>query len=305
MTHGNSPINVRLINGGELKLSELPPRSVALDGAVRGPVMGDAQDRWSFDHHDGVVRFLTDATCLQVYRSLVQGFDWSGRDVYVNDLDGDTVLSLWMLTHQAQVHEPRVLQLVRTVAAIDSHGPAGALELTSEERALSSTFFSTSVIYCLPQNLQEKFSEWPALLATARERIDKLVAGGIEVAPARTPEVKILQRAQRGTLDLVLAQCPDPSGFGELYRQGADVVCLTGPAADGSTRYTVGKCSDLVRYPLGSQRDEGTLLYELNTREPGWGGGSSVGGSPRLAGGVSSRLSPEALWEIMLSRVNV
>jgi len=298
----HSNIELHLVNGGELQLSELPPRAVALDGAVPGLVLGDDADRWSFDHHSGVQRFATDATCTMVHRTIVQGFDWYDRDVYVNDLDGDTILSLWLIRNPEQAQRPQVRSLVRVVAAVDSHGPAGQLELGTEERALADTFFSPKGVYSvLPRDVQQHFSEWPTMLEKAYQLIHDLVEGVLEAAPTPSPTVHVLHRLDLNGLILAIAECAGFGGFGVLYRMGTDVVCLCSKAADESKRYTVGKRSDLVRFPLGPNAVEKSLLGQLNSREAGWGGSSSIGGSPRLEGGVSSRLTVSEVWDVMKS----
>src|SRR5581483_736444 len=83
--------------GHEWTFDDLPPGSIALDGAVQGPRVDAAARRFSFDHHAGCVRLLTSATCRQVFDALLMGLDPAGMRVHVNDLDGDTVLSLWLL----------------------------------------------------------------------------------------------------------------------------------------------------------------------------------------------------------------
>ena len=88
-----TPLHVELVPGRTWTLDELPPRSIALDGAVRGPAIDTASARYSFDHHDGVIRHATLATCEQVRDALLVGLDPRGYHVFVNDVDGDTALS--------------------------------------------------------------------------------------------------------------------------------------------------------------------------------------------------------------------
>lgn len=119
----------------------------------------------------------------------------------------------------------------------------------------------------------------------------------IEPPAAEPSEVDVIVRSDDQFM--VMATCDDFGGFEALYNDGYKVVCLISEAADGSQRFTIGKVSDLVPYRLGPGNDPDSLLGRLNALEPGWGGGSSIGGSPRLDGGVSSRLRQPQVWDVM------
>lgn len=289
------------VQGGELSLDQLPAGAVALDGAVQGPVMGDDQDRWSFDHHADCHRLITASTCEQVHRALLLGFDPSGRDIYINDLDADTMLSVWLLTAPSFAQGEATPWLIHAVGTIDAHGPAGNRLLTAHERAIFRAFLDRFKDV-LPRDSQAAFGRWESLL---REGLDRAASflndiHGIEPAPVARVEVDEIVRSDDDYM--VMAACDDFGGFEALYNDGFKVVCLVAPAADGSQRYTIGKVSDLVPYRLGPGKDPDSLLGRLNALEPGWGGGSSIGGSPRLDGGVSSRLDWTKVWDVMLGQ---
>ena len=292
MTH----VNVKFVNGATLNLADLAPGAVALDGCVQGPVMGDEQDRWSFDHHADCHRMITQATCEQVLTATRLGFKWEGRDIWVNDLDGDTILSLYIVhlavTGQLEA-ETTLTDLVRGVGMMDAHGPAAAVLLSGDEPNLVNAFYQSIIYPTLGRNVQERFGEWQALIETCNGLLDQLLQGEVpETQSAEEPIESMIHIKKVGNLTLTIAECVGFGGFKTLYLKGYDVVILTTGAADGSARYTVGKVSDLVRFDLTA------LLAALNELEPGWGGGSSIGGSPRLEGGVSSRLSPTEVFDL-------
>jgi hypothetical protein len=295
MDKDNSP-TVRFFQGTRT-LSELPPRSVALDGAVRGPVLGDEEDRWSFDHHDDCGRLVTAATCEQVYTAIALGMDISEREVWVNDLDGDTVLSIWLLRNPEYVigGDMNARSLVRGVALLDAHGPAGYRLMNQSEKKFAEAFFSVFRDLSRPGYAQQRFAEWPALVEDAMQKIWEVYIGKIR---ARDPEPATFAILYE-TPSMCLARATGFGAFEVLYNKGYKIVGLCSEGSDGSTIYTIGKISDLVRYPLGPGNKPGSLLGRLNAREPGWGGGSSIGGSPRLPGGVASRLTPEEIWQMM------
>ena len=78
---------------------EMTSNTVYLDGVVRGPVIKNENRSYSFDHHAECVRAFTLATCQQVALALKLGWDSRGLEVVCNDLDADTVVSVWLLLH--------------------------------------------------------------------------------------------------------------------------------------------------------------------------------------------------------------
>lgn len=108
------------------------------------------------------------------------------------------------------------------------------------------------------------------------------------------------------------------SGFDGLYKAGYLAGFLSNEGPGGTTMFTIAKRSDLVPFSLGpgvvdpKKRDHNyrpdTVFGQLALAEievnPGqahstnWGGGSSVGGSPRNPDGSQSRLTPEQVLEV-------
>jgi hypothetical protein len=296
---------IRTINGGSLKINELLPSSIALDGAVQGPVMGDEEDRWSFDHHAGCARLITQATCEQVFTALMLGFDTKERQIYINDIDGDTLVSLWLLEQDYdRLVNVYLRRLVHAVGIIDAHGPAGVHLLDTDEEAMSNAFFSR-LREVLPRDVQSEYDSWSSFIIKGFEVIESVISdasnGRLKQDDWEDDEddIEWLFHGERHGVEAIIARADDFGWFAALYEAGFRVVVMVSDAADGSLRYTIGKLSDLVSYPLGPGNDANSLLGRLNAREPGWGGGSSIGGSPRLEGGVSSRLTPEEIWKMM------
>lgn len=290
---------LKVLPGDTLELSSLPPNGVALDGCVRGPAIS-ADDKWSFDHHDNCIRMITLSTCEQVRAALcLGGPSWfDGREVYVNDLDGDTLLSLWLIANPKQANAPGVRDLVRAVGTVDAHGPSGSLMLSDSEQTLADLFYRSAIksVTDLRGAVRQKFDAWPDMIGDCLMRITLLLQGLL--TPLDVPEEPPLS-VERAMGNKLLATC-DGFGFSQAYALGYEVVVLHKPAADGSTTYTIAKRSDLVAWPVGPSSDPNSILGRLNAIEPGWGGGSSIGGSPRLPEGVSSRLTPDQVWAVVL-----
>ena len=297
-----SGLNIVTSNGGTFDLEDLPNRAIALDGVVQGPVMNGEHDRWSFDHHAGCARLITDATCAQVRTALLLGLDMTDRPIYINDVDGDTVLSLWLLANAGRAHTGAVLELVRGVSMIDAHGPAGARLVTENEETLAMAFLNR-LRNIVPRDVQAQYNSWHGMISKGLGLIDEIIEeylnGALDTGSGDPISIEMLFSGERGGVKACIARSDGFGAFAPLYDKGFRVVVLVSDAADGSFRYTVGKTSDLVDYHLGPGDDSDSLLGRLNAREPGWGGGSSIGGSPRLEGGISSRLTPDEVWEMM------
>lgn len=293
LDRANSTLHI--VNGGETLLADLPPRAIALDGYVQGPEQG-ADDRWSFDHHAKCMRLITLATCQQVHLALSLGFSAKERSIYINDLDGDTVLSVFLLDNADLVHRHAVTELVRVVGMIDAHGPAAYPMLTGNENEVARLFFEgvLSPINVIARERGAHFDSWPTRLSECLGTLQRWLRDGQppEVQPQPNPEIRILRKGP----GIVMADSDSFGAFQVLYARDFRVVVLVTDLGDGSRRYTVGKLSDLVPYRLGPHTDERSLLGRLRSAEPGWGGGSSIGGSPRNADGSSSRLTLDQVW---------
>lgn len=257
-------------------LDDLPRRSIALDGAVRGPAIDVDGERYSFDHHEGVIRHVTLATCEQVHDALVVGLDPRGFHVFVNDLDGDTMLSLWLLLHPERVRGPRaaeVAQLSRTIGRVDALGPG----------------FGAPCALHVALTPTRKGAQTRAMLDGYLALLERWWADRVEPRPPRKEPCAAFWCTDAGAL--VHGEVAQMEG---LYGVAAAGV-LHGPAPGGTTAYTVAKRSEFVAYDVRG------FLDAMNAREPGWGGGSTVGGAPRHRDGSRSRLPVDEVAAVFAS----
>jgi hypothetical protein len=279
--------------GREWRFEDLPPDTIALDGAVQGPRVDAAARRFSFDHHAGCIRLVTSATCQQVLDAIVLGLDPSGMDVLLNDLDGDSVLSVWLLENHARWRTAEALRSVRPlvacVAAIDAHGPA----YPAPHAELAPTFYRDVM---QPAERHAGGGAWPDPLRALHAAIARLEAWYTAGLPPRAASAPApIEPVVTSYGGWVLAVAPPSSGeipvagAAWLYGQGHDRLVLATPVAGGGHRYTLARRSDLVSgFPLDR-------LYEaLNAEESRvagrslgagetWGGGSSIGEDPAPA----------------------
>jgi hypothetical protein len=279
--------------GKVVPFEQLPPRSIALDGYVQGPQMDAEGERYSFDHHDRCVRHATRASCEQVLDALLLGLDPDGYTVYVNDVDADTVLSVWLLRNRGRAREDAFLpRLVRAVGAVDAHGPS--YPLPPPDLKLRDAMFDGACAAIKAQYADGPRGDLGALLEECVAKVDAVLDGdpGPECAP---PAYEVTHRGSGWAM-------ARSSGwaFGQLYAAGWDRVVLYDRLPDGSYCYTVGKRSEFVpRFPVGPHSKPGTILHALAAREPGWGGGSTIGGAPRNPDGSRSRLSPDEVFALI------
>ncbi|PKL76144.1 MAG: hypothetical protein CVV27_11810, partial [Candidatus Melainabacteria bacterium HGW-Melainabacteria-1] len=286
--------------GETVPFDALPNNSLALDGYVQGPAIDVPSQRYSFDHHAGCIRLVTKATCAQVLDALFLGLDPRQMTVYLNDIDADTVLAVWLLRHPTSVTHPRVRNLVEDVGNVDAHGPSyfpfvrdsdlcqrffkGAME--PEARARREGAYATVDLY--------------ELLHECLRRTDKLIFRNKRFPVCKDRKLPHYEITHRGS-GWVMSRSSERV-FGALYRDGFSRVVSYHPLEvrlpDGqiehSWAYTIAKQSDLV---TGFNIPQ--LLARLASIEAGWGGGSSIGGAPRLASGSRSFLEPEQVFEII------
>ncbi len=291
-------LRVVVAPGRIVGLDELPAYSIALDGLVQGPRLDLDARRLSFDHHGNCVRLVTSATCRQVLDALLLGLDPAPYTVYVNDVDADTALAVALLAHPGWVtpgaaHAPRVWALVEAVGSRDAHGPAYPVA----DPALLAEFAARVP---LPRGHAPANDPVEALV-TCVAAIAELVTDASAMNQASTTPARAGSNftiTHRGT-GWVMATS-DGDGFNPLYAAGHTRAVLWRRLPDSSVAYTIGRRSDLVdRFPVGPPGGAGTILGALATREPGWGGGTSVGGAPRHPDGSRSTLAPDEVFAVI------
>ena len=293
--------NIVVSRGSVVSLADLPRKSIALDGYVRGPIVNVEEEKYSFDHHDGCVRLVTSATCVQVLDALLLGLDTKDHTIYVNDVDGDTTLATWLLLNPHRIMEPQVRELVATVGAIDAHGPA-YLVVNQE---LANGFFQGVMSKVTDLQRARKYGEadLSTLLDDTIVKVDQLLNGTLDYIK-RPDKERNFEITHRGTSGWVMARSADFI-FDLLYAAGHTKAVAYQENPDGSVTYTVGKKSEMVaNFPVGPAPKDGTILNALNTKETGWGGSTTIGGAPRNADGSRSRLTPDEVFAIITNIVD-
>ena len=281
---------------GEAFRAFIEPYAIALDGFVsEGPWFDDTLPAQNFNHHEGVPRLETRATCAQVLVAIRQGLFKRFRDstgvraeVFVNDCDEDVCTSWWLLSHLSlsmPVINPLINRLVSMVDLLDT--TAGAYPFPEDMPAL--------------EELAWIFA--PYRLARSKgflQSRDPLIFNSVVDHVCENITSHIVGKGQRIHIDTRYDIASTQTGWSMVREIGAQA--RTGMFADGmrafvsvSDRangrrdYVVGRMSAYIRFPV--QR----ILQALNEAEgltdnpDQWGGGETIGGSPRIRG---STLSP-------------
>lgn len=285
------------------QLSELPEFSIALDGYVQGPEVDLAHRRISCDHHAGCIRMFTSATCQQVLDMLLLGFDPTPYTAYINDVDGDTVLSVWLLQTSSPgrtLDNEWIKALVAGVGKMDAHGPAYPVGTMND---VVRAFYD---VVMAPVNRAHRHKTYAT--ADLKTLLDECLAlmqpfisnpRSSRADSARRMYSLTSEKTTKSGTVLAVVTSQD-FVFDLLYEAGITAALCYRQLPDGSWEYTLGKKSDLVDVPVGPHTTPGTMLHALAQAEPGWGGGSTIGGAPRNADGSRSKLSPNEVLTILL-----
>jgi len=280
-----------------------PSLSIALDGYVSGPpAFNPVGPHANFDHHLGVDRLSTRSTCMQVYYAITLGlfetFQRAGKPtakIYINDADPDVCLSVWLLRHPQSLRDPEILvrlqRLLSTEDAMDS--TAGSYPMPRDSADLQQ------MLWVFAPYFDQQFKgaiggldagEMCTIIEQVGERIGAFTRGLSGEVDAR-----VGYRELGGGPGWRLVEEESPLARCTLFASGVRAFIAVRELGNDRWTYTVGRMSPFVPFPLDR-------LYQIfNEAEgtdatTGWGGGNTVGGSPRRGG---SRLNPKQVEAII------
>lgn len=296
--------------GTVVPFASLPANSIALDGYVQGAFIDPAGNRYSFDHHGDCIRMVTSATCVQVLDAILMGLDVrSIEQVFVNDVDGDTALAFAMLESPWLVLDLEFASKVRLYGLIDAHGPAYPFH-PEERRQLHQVDWAMTP--CSSAHIGGTYAtaDLRDMLAACVQRIAAVLPGRQQDGSVHPLKAQCLADVSVRAAASRKAICVDHQGAGwalvrsedgstqDVYAAGHSAFIVYKQLSDGSFSYTVAKKSDLHRFPVKR------VLETLHAVEPGWGGGSCIGGAPRNPDGSRSRIEPERLVKLIEAILN-
>lgn len=278
-----------------------PDRCIFLDGMFAGPPMLDNQrQHYVFDHHVGVVRAFTLATCEQAAVMIAGGLPLDGGvwNLYVNEPDLDAMLAAWLLLNHDRLlaDEQRllwdVMPLVRVEGVIDTHGLDMGVVSGLRPRQYASHASRLDTLRTRELELREQ-GVWRSgpLWSYAAEQLELLDRRllSLVVTPTAPPSEPtslktvawpsrrraVLYQGERGIYEV-------ERELKAVHGRSLAVVVLHRGAGQMTLLQVdpfLPKClNDL--YPLLNERDPNADGESGNV----WGGSSDIGGSPRATG---------------------
>jgi len=277
------------------------PFAVALDGYVSaGPRFDPAGPRVNFNHHEEVDRLATRSTCAQVLLAIRQGFFESFRDsagvradVYCNDCDEDVCTSWFLLKYGSfaeHVLNPVLNRLVHIEDMLDATTGAypfpEQLPILQELAWVFEPYRSLRLSGALDRHDPAVYQE---VIGAVEERILCHLVGRGKAVPLDTR----YERIGGGPGWALIREIGGQARTG-AFADGIRAYVAACPRSDGRWKYTVGRMSPFIPF------DVPALLQALDAAEGSaehhWGGGNTVGGSPRVPG---SRLPPDEVTRIV------
>lgn len=275
--------------------------AIALDGFVNeGPKQDIKNRRFNFNHHEGVYRPATRATCAQVLVEVRSGLFglFRGNDhwlaVCMNDCDEDVCTSYAILKDRVlydNTLNPRINKLVSMEDMMDTF--AGAYPFHQDLEALQElawVFEPYRTFRKYGGIERQNADEYMDIIRAVRARIREYVVNGGEKIPLEL-DYDVVARHKRWCLvDEKGAQARTA-----MLSDGIKVFLSARPCGSNRT-ITVGKMSQYATCDLA------WLLAELQKLEEGWGGGTTIIGSPRGKGTALDDKTLSALMEEACSK---
>ncbi len=295
------------LRGGIVLFKDLPDNFAALDGYTPGSQFDIERRKFSFNHHEGVLRHATRSTSEQVLDAALLGLDFSTLTLGINDVDTDTTLAVTVALFNEICMPPfldETRKIIRLAGALDSHGPA----YPSEEPKTLREFLG----FIIPEN--SRVSKTADI--NGNESMKSFLEEGVTrvllfLSGKRCPREEternftifslnetcgvVMVESDFDVMDLAYEICPRVIAFRRLQ--------------DKSFAYTIAKRSEFIMgFPLHKilmtlNNRETSIATEENRLTGSWGGASTIVGSPRNADGSRSRIKPEEVWEIVMHEI--
>lgn len=282
---------------------ECPPYSIALDGFVgEGPNFSPEGPHLNLNHHEGVSRLETRATCAQALMAVRQGlyetFSQDGEpnaSLWVNDCDEDVCLSVFILENPHLVRSPINPALNRLVYMEDMlDTTAGSYAFPRDLPSLGKLMWVFEPFHVFRQNggtARKDSGSFEAVITDVGNRIMTYITGEAKSIKLDTRYEVI---SSHGGWALI-----KPVGLHArlgAFADGHKAFVLMSYLEERRYRYSYNRLSEFVPFPLQEiyrALNEAEGLLESSDRH---GGSSTTGGSPRVA---ASTLPPSKLSKII------
>jgi hypothetical protein len=284
---------------------KFPGYAIALDGFVYGPTrFSQKGPHLNLNHHEEVDRLSTRSTCAQVMvvakMGLCRRFKKNGEffaQVYINDPDQDTAMAIWLLRNHERIigfrSEPLINRLVFANDMLDATAGSYPFDPESKVYGDMAWIFKPYTEARLSGHLKNMTAgEMEAVIDAIGKRIDDYTMGKGE---KRQLDKRYEQLIQSDEWTLVREIGSDART--KMFLDGIYSFVSLRVGEDGINIYSIGSLSPFEDFPLdifypALNEAEGILPEEMDR----WGGGNTIGGSPRDGG---SKLSPEEVARII------
>lgn len=261
-------------------IEELPKKSIAIDGIVEGSNIDAYNYRFSFDHHyKNIPRHSQASSVKQILDALMVGWKPPTRDgkiwVFFSDVDLDCISAIFLLILGQEKINRRVVEWIDVVNAVDIFGPAYKFYDEKYERIKDFLYYkilrkhkgktSIEMITSILDKFQYYYDKEHIYYNSYTKKYKNLVV--LEKSNFINPDFP------EHDLNLLMI-ISDDQVFEYAYRQGADVVIAIRRKPSGRYKYSIAKRDDFVPYNIN------LLLKKISERESGWGGASTIIGSP-------------------------
>lgn len=273
-------------------LERTPGYSVAIDGYVgEGPnevTLGPDGPRQNFNHHEGVYRLVTLATCEQALRAIRMGFFETFRDavgrrvnIYTHDCDEDVCATAFCFLNSHLIEgtiNPSINRYLAVTGLMDATG--GAYPMPPD----------------LPYLQEHAWTVEPYLRFRARGGLDQRIARDFELVVEEVCHrilAHVLGRGESIPLDTDYQVLHQGTGWTlvrelgtrarlKMFNDGIRAYVSVATRADGRLRATVGRFSGYIPF------DVRRILEAYNAAE-GLGPTDDCAGGSDLVGRTSRR----------------
>ncbi len=282
-----------------------PGGTIFLDGVAQcEPFMDHERQVYNLDHHEGCVRAFTLAACEQTLVMYMKGLDLQGREwnIFANEPDLDTLLSIWILLNHARIGRQDTTQrrilfaLVRYEGVIDALGlelkELSALppELVRKLQRVIDHLRSDEIV--MKKEGRWGQADFLAYSASILHKIDQIFYKPSDFADFRGIEelarVDLTDQRIAAVVEADMGIYEIEPHLNKLYGNRLGVVFLK----KGPQSYTVRQMDLFMPITLEDIYERLNFVdpaVKCRTQTNKWGGAADIGGSPRETG---TRLTP-------------
>jgi Type II CAAX prenyl endopeptidase Rce1-like len=277
-----------------------PGGTIFLDGVAQcEPFMDHERQVYNLDHHEGCVRSFTLAACEQTLVMYMKGLDLQGREwnIFANEPDLDTLLSIWILLNHARIGRQDTTQrrilfaLVRYEGVIDALGlelkelSALPAELIRKLQRVIDHLRSDEI--ALKKEGRWGQTDYLTYTAAILQKIDQIFYKPSDFADFRGIEelarIDLTEQRIAAVVEADMGIYEIEPHLNKIYGNRLGVVFLK----TGAQSYTVRQMDLFMPITLDDIYERLNFVdpaVKCRTQSNKWGGAADIGGSPRETG---------------------